>query len=203
MRMFAGELSPAADQGGFVKIDPMRSLGPIDELISRTTNSRHLAMLENFRTHIIAEVTGDLETIMSTMVPEPTYHTYSPGTPLTGPVGQQQTRAFYQNMFDHGYNVLEKEIDRLYVCDDYVFNDGWMYTVFPGSELAARGLPVDADAFYLYTNRTAAVLPYVGDGDDVLMAGEDVYTLGPPVMERLQLLSDDELPDLFRSRTGA
>ena len=186
-----------------MKIDPMRSLGPIDELISRTTNSRHLAMLHNFRTHIIAEVTGDLETIMATMVPEPTYHTYSPGSPLSGPVGQQQTRAFYQNMFDHGYNVLEKEIDRLYVCDDYVFNDGWMYTVFPGSELAARGLPVDADAFYLYTNRTAAVLPYVGDGEDVLMAGEDVYTLGPPVMERLQLLSEDELPDLFRSRTGA
>jgi len=185
-----------------MKIDPMRSLLPIDELIERTTNTRHLAMLQNFRTHIIAEVTGDLETIMATLVPEPTYHTYSPGSPLTGPVGQQQTRAFYQNMFDHGYNVLEKEIDRLYVCDDYVFNDGWMYTVFPGSELAARGLPVDPGASYLYTNRTAAVLPYVGDGDDVLMAGEDVYTLGPPVMERLQLLTDDELPDLLRSRTA-
>ena len=114
-----------------MKIDPMRSLLPIDELIERTTNTRHRAMLQNFRTHIIAEVTGDLETIMATLVPEPTYHTYSPGSPLTGPVGQQQTRAFYQNMFDHGYNVLEKEIDRLYVCDDYVFNDGWMYTVFP------------------------------------------------------------------------
>src|SRR5688500_17891 len=67
----------------FMKIDPMRSLRPIDELIARTTNSRHLAMLQNFRTHIIAEVTGDLETIMATLVPEPTYHTYSPGSPLT------------------------------------------------------------------------------------------------------------------------
>jgi hypothetical protein len=35
------------------------------------------------------------------------------------------------------------------------------------------------------------------------MAGEDVYTLGPPVMERLQLLSEDELPDLMRPRTDA
>ena len=35
----------------------------------------------------------------------------------------------------------------------------------------------------------------------VLMAGEDVYTLGPPTMDRLQLLGDDELPDLFRSRS--
>jgi len=185
-----------------MKIDPMRSLLPIDELIERTTDSRHLAMLRNFRTHIIAEVTGDLETIMATLVPEPVYHTYSPGSPLTGPVGQQQTRAFYQNMFDHGYNVLEKAIDRLYVCDDYVFNDGWMYTVFPGSELASRGLPVDATASYLYTNRTAAVLPYTGEGDDVLMAGEDVYALGPPVMERLQRLDDDEIPDLLRSRSA-
>jgi hypothetical protein len=183
-----------------MKIDPMRSLGPIDDLIARTTNPRHQAMLQNFRTHIIAEVTGDLETIMSTLVPEPVYHTYSTGSPPGGPVGQQQTRAFYQNMFDHGYNVLEKEIDRIYVCDDYIFNDGWMYTVFPGRELAARGLPVDADGWYLYTNRTAAVLPYVGEGADVLMAGEDVYTLGAPVMDRLQPLTVDELPDLLREQ---
>ncbi len=33
------------------------------------------------------------------------------------------------------------------------------------------------------------------------MAGEDVYTLGPPTMDRLQLLGADELPDLFRSRS--
>ena len=59
----------------------------------------------------------------------------------------------------HGFNILQKDIDRLIVTDDCIFSEGWMYTVYPGKTLAERGLDVDPSRHYLHTNRVAAILP--------------------------------------------
>jgi len=182
-----------------MKIVPEKSFQAIDEHIAATDNPRHRAMLENYREHMTAEIAGDLDRIMATMTPEPVYHTYGgANAPGSGPRGQGETRAFYSYIFDNGFNILQKDIDRLIVTDDCIFSEGWMYTVYPGKTLAERGLDVDPSRHYLHTNRVAAILPYEGEGTDVRMAGEDVYSLGGPTPESIAKLDDDEIPDALR-----
>ena len=64
-----------------MKIDPARSVAWLDDLIARQANPRHRAMAENYRAHLSAEVGGDLDAIMATLVDEPVYHAYTLGFP--------------------------------------------------------------------------------------------------------------------------
>ena len=152
-------------------------------------------MLENYREHMRAEVAGDLPAIMATMSDEPEYHTWSPGGRMNqGPKNRAETEAFYQHIFDNGFNKLERVTEKLVVTDDYIINEGWLHTIYPGRFLEQMGLKVDKDRYYLHSNRVVAILPYVGEGADVRMDGEDVYTIpGPPSEESITELSDDEV----------
>jgi hypothetical protein len=171
-----------------MRIQPERTFEAIDGLHARTANPRHRAMLANYREHIAAELAGDVDRIMRTMSAEPVYHSYGPGLSGAGPRNQAETRAFYTAIFENGFNKLEKQIDRILVTDDAIVSEGWMLQIFPGRYLAAMGLPVDPDAYYLFRYRLIAVLPYEGQGTDVRMAGEDTYTAGAPTMDTITRL---------------
>lgn len=188
----------APDPETCVRIQPERSFAAIDEKIGATPNPRHRAILENYREHLAAEVAGDLPRIMATMSDEPRYHTYSPGRPPAGgPKNRAETEAFYTNIFDNGFNTLERVTDRLVVTDDLLVNEGTLHTIYPGRYLAQIGLDVDAECFYLHSTRVVAILPYVGEGTDVKMDGEDVYLhAGIPSQESIQLLSAAEVEGL-------
>ena len=48
-----------------MKIDPQRSVTWLDAWIAKEPNPRHRAIAENYKTHLISEVTGDLDRIMA------------------------------------------------------------------------------------------------------------------------------------------
>src|SRR5690606_39005311 len=94
---------PVADPEGDnqMKIDPQRSAAWLDAWIAKEPNPRHRAIAENYKTHLISEVTGDLDRIMATLVNEPVYHFHVPATPMgeTGPKNRAEVQAFYEGMF--------------------------------------------------------------------------------------------------------
>ena len=156
-----------------MRIQPKRSFGAIDALLDQTTKPEHRAMLENYKRHLTAEIACDLEAIMSTMTPDPVYHAYGYGlADVTTVRGREQSRAFYQSIFDEGTSVLELETERLSVSDWGIAGDGVIRIITPGEVLAVRGVDVDdKGAHYLVSNRIAFFLPYKSG----LMAGEDTY----------------------------
>lgn len=187
-----------------MKIDPQRSVDWLDNRIANEANPRHRAIIENYRTHLLSEVTAKLDRILNTLVDEPVYHSYSPDSPSGegGPKNRSEVIAFYNGMFETRMNVLERHVDRMVVSDDCLVSEGRIDHVFPGTVLAARqmttdgdGLAIDPDAYYLTSYRICAVLPYTGEGTDVRMAGEDTYTTGLGSMHRL---APEDVPDLPR-----
>ena len=177
-----------------MKIDPARSVAWLDDLIARQTNPRHRAMAENYRAHLSAEVT-----VISTRSWRRWWTSRSTTrTPSDapwgdgGPKNRAEVIAFYQRMFQTRMNVLERHFDHYVISDDCLVADGWIEHVYPGQLLAARG-DADPEAWYLAKYRICSVLPYVGEGTDVRMAGEDTYTLGFPQIRDMQQLTADEL----------
>lgn len=166
------------------------TLKPIDERIAATSNPRHLALLRNFREHLLAEIAADVEAIMKTQCPEPQYHFYGSGRGDTGPKGQAQVRAFYQNIFDSGYNKLRHVIDRFIIDDRSLFLEGDMHIVFPGRALRAMGVEVDdVNAKYVYSYRQSAIFHYDANG---ICTGEDTYSDGELGPQRLRRLTPEE-----------
>lgn len=173
------------------------TLRPIDAEIARTTKPRHVAILRNFREHLVAELAGDVDAILKTQCAEPRYHFYGSGTGDFGPKGGDAVRAFYENIFALGYHKLCYVADRFVVGDRALFHEGQMHIVFPGRALLAMGLPADdAAANYVFSYRQAAVFHYDENG---VCTGEDTYSDGPLTPDRLRKLTAAERATLPRS----
>jgi hypothetical protein len=181
-----------------IDFDPARTLEPLDARIAATERPRHVAILRNFREHLLAELAGDVEAIMKTQCPEPQYHFYGGGQGDVGPKGGDAVRAFYQQIFDAGYNKLRYDIDRFIVDDRTLFHEGDMHIVFPGRALQAMGHEVDdPDANYVFSYRQAAIFHYDEDG---VCTGEDTYSDGALTMDRVRRLTPGEEATLPRLR---
>ncbi len=177
-----------------IDFDPRFTLKPLDEFIAQTSDPKHLAILDNYKQHLLAEIAGDVDAIMASQAPEPQYHFYGAGVGDTGPKGQQEVRAFYQNIFDQGYNKLRYDTDRFIVQDHALFHEGDMHIVFPGSALLEMGMEIgNPDGHYVFSYRQAAVFHYDADG---ICTGEDTYSDGPPTSERVRELSREEIATL-------
>lgn len=181
-----------------MKIDPQRSVAWLKNRIAEEKNPRHTAIIENYLQHLVSEVYGDLDAIMATLVPDPQYHFFNPASRGEGPKGPEEVRQFYINLFETKSNVLERHFRRVIVTDDFIVSEGHMDHVYPGSLLAARGAAVDPEAWYLATYPICAILPYVGEGTNVLMYGEDTYTTGFPTVEALVKVAPEDMPDLLK-----
>jgi hypothetical protein len=162
-----------------VRLDPLRSLRPIDDLLGATVVPYHRRLLENFREHVIAEVVGDIDRIMATMAPRPVYHSYdSFGDSARADEdfvivnGRDETWALYREFIDSGRHIHELDSRRLAVSDWGIAGDGYLYLTERGSSLAAEGVPgIAAGATYVSASRFAYFIPY----KDGMMAGEDIY----------------------------
>lgn len=128
--------------------------------------------LELLVTHMKAEVTLDLDTLMSTVSERARYVNHTPDGPQ--PIeGKDAVRAFYTAFGASGAEKLQFDIDRLVVDHDGILTEGTMRMAYPGATLAARGIEVDdPEAHYLYETRMAVVWPIDEDG---LFIGEDSY----------------------------
>lgn len=173
-------------------VDPSKMVAQIDAKIAKTSNPRHRAMLENFREHAMAEVSGvDVETIMRTQVAEPQYHFWGMGNGDHGPKGGAAVRAHYQRLIDLGFYRLQHDLERIVVDDNHIFLDGELHMVWSGRALRSVGVEVDDPAAdYLYSYRAANVFSYDDEGNCI---GEDAYSDGAPRLDRVRKLSPEEV----------
>lgn len=156
-------------------IDTTRTWAAVEERLASETDPVLRQRLEMLRRHMIAEAAGDLDVLMSTLAPQPSYNAYGQD-PSVSPQGTEAVHQFYSNLIASGATRLEFDIKRLLVERDCILTEGIMKMAWPGRALQAKGIEVDdPDAFYLYVDRMATLWPFDENGQ---ILGEDTYTGG-------------------------
>lgn len=145
-----------------------------DELLDRTDNPRHRAILANFRRHALLEVSGRWREILTPamVVDRPVYRINENGrsTHLTG---LDEIGKFYQEIADHGLNVFGPIEEQIAVADWGLAIESLFGNYLPGHVLAAQGEAVDdPDAWYQLTHYMASFWPY---DDECRLIGEHIY----------------------------
>lgn len=193
-----------------MRLEPSRSLRPINGLLEATRDPYHRRLLENFREHVVAEVVGDIDRIMATMAPHPVYHSYDSfdasaesGEDFVIVNGRDETWALYRDFIDSGRHVHELDTRRLAVSDWGIAGDGYLYLTEQGSSLLAAGASgVDPGTTYVAASRFAYFIPY----ENGLMAGEDIYRPQSNIryikVEPHEIVDRDELRRSFDRETS-
>jgi hypothetical protein len=144
---------------------------PTAELVERTSDPLHRAMLLNFWRHVHLEGAGEFDKIVAPdmMVDHPVYRVTWGANPAVIE-GKGGVLAFYNSV---GEAVLWHSDDRLSVagwgiCDEITFHQ-----LALGSALRAIGYDVgDADTLYHVSSRQAFIWPY---DEHARLAGEHLY----------------------------
>ena len=152
-----------------------------ENLKKRYNDESDPVVKRNFRIvldHIEAELNGDLEAILATLVLEPIYHVYN----ITGAdgvthtqvsKGREQTREMYVNALKAKSPQLQRYTMTFIVADaGGLFTDGVLQVPWAGEALRALGNDADPKASYLYEGRLCNLWPVNRDG---LLLGEDIY----------------------------
>jgi hypothetical protein len=145
-----------------------------DELLARTENPRHRAILLNFRRHALLEVAGRWREILTPqmMVERPVYRINENGRSLHLS-GMGSIAAFYQDIADRGLNVFGPIEEAVLVSDWGLAIESLFGNYVPGHVLAEQGEDIDdLDAPYQLTHYMASFWPYSEDGR---LIGEHIY----------------------------
>ena len=146
-------------------------MNPTAELVERTTEPLHRAMLLNFWRHVHLEGAGDFEQIVASdmMVDHPVYRVTWGANPAVIE-GKDGVLAFYNSVGDA---VLWHSDDRLSVADWGICDEITFHQLAPGAVLRAVGYDVERDdALYHVSSRQAFIWPY---DDQARLAGEHLY----------------------------
>lgn len=155
------------------------------------TDERTRHALDLVARHVVAEVAGDVEGVLATLVPEPTYRIWGASS-SQGPAGAEQVRGFYDDLVGSGKNRLDYVLTRVVADPDAVVTEGAFHHVYEGSRLAGR---VEGDVqpghWYHVAYQALVVWPVGREG---LLLGEEIYAgEAPRVLRRIE---PDELPHL-------
>ena len=146
-------------------------MNPTAELLERTTNHLHRAMLLNFWRHVHLEGSGQYERIVAPdmMVDEPVYRVTWGANPAVIR-GKDGVLAFYRSV---GEAVLWNSDDLLAVADWGICDELTFHQIARGADLQAIGYDVDdADALYHAHSRQAFIWPY---DNHARLIGENLY----------------------------
>ncbi|MEB4208658.1 nuclear transport factor 2 family protein [Mycobacterium sp. 94-17] len=181
-------------------IDPTKTFRLIEERIAKTTNPRHLLMLERLLDHAMGEARLDLDLVMSSLTANPRYVAWGAPADMS-PVGRQAVRSFYEETIVKGGQwCLEFDMDRIVVDDDAIVTEGYFRSLYYGADAASRGFPVDdEDGFYLLTLRMLIVWPFDADG---FIIGEETYSAAI-TPDFLTKVATNDVPQDFRDFVGA
>jgi hypothetical protein len=144
---------------------------PTEQLLEKTTEPLHRAMLLNFWRHVHLEGAGEFDKIVAPdmMVDEPVYRVTwgaNPGV-ITGKEG---VLAFYNSVGD---SVLWHSDDRLAVADWGISDEITFQQLAHGADLRAVGYDVEHDdALYHVASRQSFIWPYDDRGR---LVGEHLY----------------------------
>ena len=157
-----------------MKFDITKRLPGVDREIARTTNRRHLAILENFRRHSILEVCGMWEGILEPdmIVPEPIYRFHSPKETRVIE-GMEAVRKEYVSYVADKTTVIYHTNETIAANDDGLFTEYVSHRFFPGEYLKRLGDSIDDPAAtYLVSLTQAMFWPY---DDQARVIEERVY----------------------------
>jgi hypothetical protein len=144
---------------------------PTAELLERTTNPLHRAMLLNFWRHVHLEGAGEFDRIVASdmMVDHPVYRVTWGVNPAVIE-GKDGVLSFYNSV---GETVLWNSDDRLAVADWGICDELTFHQLALGENLQAVGYDVEhADRLYHVSSRQSFIWPY---DDQALLAGEHLY----------------------------
>jgi len=144
---------------------------PTAELLERTTEPLHRAILLNFWRHVHLEGAGDYERIVANdmMVDEPVYRVTWGVSPAVIR-GKEGVLAFYRSV---GESVLWHSDDRLAVGDWGICDEITFHQLARGADLQAVGYEVDdPERLYHVSSRQAFVWPY---DERARLIGENLY----------------------------
>jgi hypothetical protein len=147
------------------------TMTPTAELLERTTNPLHRAMLLNFWRHVHLEGSGQFDKIVASdmMVDHPVYRVTWGANPAVIE-GKDGVVAFYSSVGD---SVLWNSDDRLAVADWGIADELTFHQLAKGSDLRAIGYDVpDTDTLYHVSSRQAFIWPY---DDRARLIGENLY----------------------------
>jgi hypothetical protein len=154
-------------------------------------------ILRNLRTvaeHVDAEVAGDIDRLMATLVKEPVYRIWG-ASKSVGPQGFDEVRENYQALVRSGKNRLSYEVTRVVADARCVVTEGHFRLAYPGAVLPFATLPssepVRHDHWYLVEYKCVVLWPMDADG---LILGEELYAGEAPRV--VQHLEDGEHPEL-------
>jgi hypothetical protein len=146
-------------------------MGPTAELLDRTTDPLHRAILLNWWRHVHLEGAGEFDAIVAPdmMVDHPVYRVTWGANPAVIE-GKDGVLAFYHSV---GEAVLWHSDDRLAVGNWGVADEITFHQLARGADLRAIGYDVDtSDALYHVSSRQAFIWPY---DERARLAGEHLY----------------------------
>lgn len=145
----------------------------LGDRLSTEENPAWRRQLEVVAEHVDAEVRGDIDRLMATLVPDPQYHFWGSGPEPSGPKGAAGVRAHYEGLVASGMNRLEFAITRVAVDDDLVVTEGAFRHAIRGNMLTKMGHDVDHATWYLIDYQSVAL--WVFQPGSELLIGEDIY----------------------------
>ncbi|MDP9183249.1 MAG: nuclear transport factor 2 family protein [Actinomycetota bacterium] len=147
--------------------------------------------------HVVAEVAGDIEGVLATLVAEPTYRIWGASS-SAGPVGAEQVRRFYDDLVGSGKNRLDYVLTRVVADRTAVVTEGAFHHVYDGRALAGKVAEHVVPGSWYHVAYQALVVWPVSEGG--LLLGEDIYAGEPArVLGRIE---PDELAHLGPTRRG-
>jgi len=146
-------------------------MGPTAELVARTTDPRHRAILLNWWRHVHLEGAGEFDAIVAPdmMADHPVYRVTWGRTPAVIE-GKDGVLAFYRSV---GESVLWHSDDRLAVADWGISNELTFHQLAAGKDLRAVGYDLpDTEELFHVSSRQAFIWPY---DYRARLAGEHLY----------------------------
>jgi hypothetical protein len=143
----------------------------VEDLLRKTTNPLHRAILLNFRRHVHLEGSGQFEAISATdmMVDEPVYRVSWGANPVVVR-GKQAVVNFYNSV---GEQVLWNSEDCIAVNDWGIADELTFNQLLKGAALQRMGYACDdPDGWYHLQSRQAFIWPY---DDKARLKGENLY----------------------------
>ena len=144
---------------------------PARQLLDKTTNPLHRAILLNFWRHVHLEGSGQFERIVApdSMVDQPVYRVAWGANPAVIE-GKQGVLGFYNSVTG---SVLWNSDDRIAVADWGVADELTFHILAKGADLRAVGYDIDHPArLYHVSSRQAFIWPY---DSRARLAGEHLY----------------------------
>jgi hypothetical protein len=180
-----------------INFDAGQTWTSFEQFRDRASTPRQSQILQTVIDHSRAEVAGDLDEVMKTLVEDPRYHDYGvfPGVVGdTGPKGIGPVTENYETMVENGSYIIESTKERVIIDDERLVSEGSFRQILTADAARAIGfVGAEATGFFLVKARTVVFWEFDGDGK---AQGEDRYVF----VQSVDPLPREDLPEGYPER---